>query len=248
MIRAIIIDDETNCVETLSILLKMHCPEVTVLQTCNSGEEGLKAIAEHNPDLVFLDIEMPRMNGFEMLKKLEQICFQVIFTTAYSQFAIKAFKFGALDYLLKPIDPTDLQAAIARVKSMSNKGSIKEQLEVVLQSLQPEAKTQRIALSTGDGMIFVNTDEIMYCQADSNYTHVKLVKGEKHLLAKSLKEFEDVLAGKKFYRIHNSFLINLDQIKKFVRGDGGYIIMNDGAEITIARSRREEFFALFDKF
>lgn len=131
---------------------------------------------------------------------------------------------------------------------MKSSGTIKEQLEVVMQSLHPEAKIQRIALSTGDGMIFVNTEEIMYCRADSNYTHVKLVKGEKYLLAKSLKEFEDVLAGKKFFRVHNSFLINIDQIKKFVRGDGGYIIMNDGDEITIARSRREEFFALFDKF
>jgi two-component system, LytTR family, response regulator len=248
MIHAVIIDDEQKCVETLSILIKMHCPEISIDAMCNNGEEGIKAINQFKPDVVFLDIEMPKMNGFDVLEKFEKIFFHVVFTTAYNQFAIKAFRYSALNYLLKPIDPDDLKATVSRVKELKN-SSFKEQFEILLQSVRNNSnKPQRIALSTGDGLIFVNTKDIMYCQSDSNYTNVLLLTGEKYLLAKPLKEFEDTLSGDKFYRIHNSYLVNLDQIKKFVRGDGGYVVMNDGTQITIARARREDFFAQFDKF
>lgn len=247
MIKAILIDDEPQCIETLSLMLKMHTPEINVVDTCNSGEEGIRAIQELQPDLVFLDIEMPRMNGFEMLEKLNPLSFKVVFTTAYNQFAIKAFRYSALNYLLKPIDPDDLKSTVTRMKELRN-DNVKEQLDILLQGIRDTGKPQRIALSTGDGMVFVNTPEIMYCQSESNYTNVILVTGEKYLLAKSLKEFEDTLSGNDFYRIHNSYLVNLNQVKRFVRGDGGYVIMNDGTQITIARARREDFFALFDKF
>lgn len=247
MIHAVIIDDEQKCIDTLAILIRMHCPEIIADATCNSGTDGIKAINEFKPDVVFLDIEMPKMNGFEMLEQFEKIPFQVVFTTAYNQFAIKAFKYSALNYLLKPIDPDDLKVTVSRIKE--RKGMpFKEQFDILLQSIQSNNKPQRIALSTGDGMVFVNTTNIMYCQSESNYTHVRLVDGEKYLLAKSLKEFEDTLPAESFFRIHNSYLVNLNEIKKFVRGDGGYVIMNDNTQITIARARREEFFALFDKF
>ena len=247
MIHAVIIDDEPKCIETLAIIIKMHCPEIVVDATCTGGADGIKAINEFKPDVVFLDIEMPKMNGFEMLEKFEKIFFHVVFTTAYNQFAIRAFKYSALNYLLKPIDPDDLKATVKRIQERKT-APLKEQFEILMQNMRNENKTQRIALSTGDGMVFVNTSEIMYCQSDSNYTNVILLNGEKYLLAKSLKEFEDTLSGTDFFRIHNSHLVNLNQIKKFVRGDGGYVIMNDGTQITIARARREEFFALFDKF
>lgn len=247
MIRAVIIDDENGCVETLSILLRMHCPEITIEAACTSGASGIEAILKYKPDVVFLDIEMPVMNGFELLEKIGKISFQVVFTTAYNQFAIKAFKYSALDYLLKPIDPDDLKAAVARIKELKTV-PMKEQFEILLQNVQENKRPQRIALSTGDGLVFVNTADIMYCQSDSNYTNVVLVNGDKYLLAKSLKEFEDTLPARDFFRIHNSFLVNMNQVKKFVRGDGGYVIMNDETQITIARARREEFFALFDKF
>jgi len=247
MIRAIIIDDEPQCVDTLSILIKMHCPEIQIDAGCESGEEGILAIQKFKPDVVFLDIEMPKMSGFDMLEKLGNISFQVVFTTAYNQFALRAFKYSALNYLLKPIDPDDLRETVSRILALK-RGPMKEQFDILLNTLKQNDKPSRIALSTGDGMVFVNTNNIMYCQSESNYTHVKLVDGEKYLLAKSLKEFEETLPEKDFFRIHNSFLVNLNEIKKFVRSDGGYVIMNDGAQVGIARARREEFFALFDKF
>lgn len=248
MIHCVIIDDEQKCIETLAILIKMHCPDVIVDATCNNGEDGIKAINQFKPDVVFLDIEMPKMNGFDLLEKFDKIFFHVVFTTAYNQFAIKAFRYSALDYLLKPIDPDDLKITIGRIKELKSI-PFKEQFEMLLQNMQnTNSKPQRIALSTGEGLVFVNTREVMYCQSESNYTHVLLTNGTKYLLAKPLKEFEDTLSGNDFFRIHNSYLVNLNEINKFVRGDGGYVVMNDGTQITIARARREEFFALFDKF
>jgi two-component system, LytTR family, response regulator len=248
MITCVIIDDEPKCVETLSILIKMHCPEVSISATCNSGEEGIKAINQHKPDVVFLDIEMPVMNGFDMLEQFDKPLFHVVFTTAYNQFAIKAFRFSALNYLLKPIDPDDLLVTVARLKE--SKGTLlKDQLEILMQNMQNTmTRPQRLALSTGDGLVFVNTKEVMYCRSESNYTHVILANGTKYLLARPLKEFEDALTGNDFFRIHNSYIININEIKKFVRSDGGYVIMNDGTQVTIARSRREEFFGMFEKF
>ena len=248
MIHAIIIDDEVICTETLNTLISMHCPEITVDALCTSAEEGIAAINHHRPDVVFLDIEMPRMNGFDMLEKFSDVFFHVVFTTAYNQFAIKAFRYSALNYILKPVDPDDLKLTVERIKKQTS-GPLKEQFEIMLQSIKNKNnKTQRIALSTGDGFVFANTADIMYCQSESNYTHVLLTTGEKYLLARPLKEFEDTLSSDDFYRIHNSYLVNLNQIKKFVRGDGGYVVMNDSTQITIARARREDFFALFDKF
>ena len=248
MIKAIIIDDEQNCVEMLEWLLKTYCPIVTVVAMCNSGEQGIEAIMKHRPDVVFLDIEMPRMNGFDMLEKFEHLFFEVVFTTAYNKFAIKAFRYSALNYLLKPVDPDDLQTTIKRLEEKKS-ALEKEQLRLLLENMKNLNPTaQRIALSTGDGLIFVNTADIMYCQAESNYTNVVMSNRNKVLIAKTLKDIDETLSGKDFFRVHNSYLINMNQIKKFVRGDGGYILMNDDTQITIARSKKEEFFEMFSKF
>lgn len=248
MIKAVIIDDEQNCVEMLEWLLKTYCPIVTVVAMCNSGEQGIEAIMKHRPDVVFLDIEMPRMNGFDMLEKFEHLFFEVVFTTAYNKFAIKAFRYSALNYLLKPVDPDDLQTTIKRLEEKKS-ALEKEQLRLLLENMKNLNPTaQRIALSTGDGLIFVNTADIMYCQAESNYTNVVMSNRNKVLVAKTLKDIDETLSGKDFFRVHNSYLINMNQIKKFVRGDGGYILMNDDTQITIARSKKEEFFEMFSKF
>ena len=248
MIKAVIVDDEMNCVEMLEWLIKTYCPMVTVVAMCTSGDQGIAAINKHRPDVVFLDIEMPRMNGFDMLEKFDNLFFDVVFTTAYNKFAIKAFRYSALNYLLKPVDPEDLQSTIKKLED--RKTSVgKDQLNLLLENMKNFSNPiQRIALSTGDGLIFVNTSEIMYCQAESNYTNVVLTNKNKILVAKTLKDIDETLSGKDFFRVHNSFLININQIKKFVRGDGGYILMNDDTHITIARSKREEFFEMFSKF
>ena len=247
MIKAVIVDDELNCVEMLEWLLKTYCPMVTVVAMCTSGEKGIEAINKHRPDVVFLDIEMPKMNGFDMLEKFDQLYFDVVFTTAYNKFAIKAFRYSALNYLLKPVDPEDLQSTIKKLEEKKSAVG-KEQLNLLLENMKNLSNpVQRIALSTGDGLIFVNTSEIMYCQAESNYTNVVLTNKNKILVAKTLKDIDETLSGKDFFRVHNSYLININQIKKFVRGDGGYILMNDDTQITIARSKREEFFEMFSK-
>jgi two-component system, LytTR family, response regulator len=248
MIKAVIIDDENNSIEMLEWLLATYCTDVKVLATCNSALKGIEAIQFHKPDLVFLDIEMPVMNGFDMLETIGSIDFEVVFTTAYDQFAVKAFRFAALNYLLKPVDPQDLQSTMARFNEKKSVVS-KEQLSLLLENLKPtKPPTERIALSSGDGLIFVKTADIAYCGADSNYTQVVMADGKKITVARTLKELDDTLAGVDFVRVHNSYLVNINHIKKYVKGEGGYIVMPDDSQITISRSKREDFFQLFSKF
>ncbi|MBC7947311.1 MAG: response regulator transcription factor, partial [Chitinophagaceae bacterium] len=224
--------------------------QVQIDAMCNAASKGIEAINKYKPDVVFLDIEMPHMNGFDMLEQFEKLSFDVVFCTAYDQFAIKAFKYSALNYLLKPVDPEDLKETIRRIEEKQSSPS-KEQIDLLFQNIkQQTAKpaTHRIALTTGDGMIFVPTQDILYCQAESNYTSVVLVGGKKILVSKVLKDIDETLSGSDFFRIHNSYLINLNHIKKYVRGEGGYIIMDDGANISISRNKRQEFMEQFSKF
>src|SRR5687767_8707003 len=246
MIRCILVDDEKNALEMMEWLIKTYCPSVEIVEMCNSAEQGIEAINKYKPDVVFLDIEMPRMNGFDMLEQFDKLFFDVVFCTAYDQFAIRAFKYSALNYLLKPVDPEDLKETIRRVEERKTAPS-KEQIELLFQNIKQTVKptAQRIALTTGDGMIFVPTHDILYCQAESNYTSVVLAGGKKIVVSKVLKEIDEALSGPDFFRVHNSYLINLNHIKKYVRGEGGYIIMEDGANISISRSRRQEFMDQF---
>jgi two-component system LytT family response regulator len=249
MIRCVLIDDESNSLEMMEWLLKTYCPQVLVEAMCNAAAKGIEAINKYKPDVVFLDIEMPHMNGFDMLEQFDKLSFDVVFCTAYDQFAIKAFKYSALNYLLKPVDPEDLKETIRRIEER-RAAPLKEQVELLFQNIKQGARTtaQRIALTTGDGMIFVPTQDILYCQAESNYTSVVLVGGRKILVSKVLKDIDETLSGPDFFRIHNSYLINLNHIKKYVRGEGGYIIMDDGANISISRNKRQEFMDQFSKF
>jgi len=249
MIRTVLIDDESNSLEMMEWLLKTYCPQVQIEAMCNAASKGIEAINKYKPDVVFLDIEMPHMNGFDMLEQFDKLSFDVVFCTAYDQFAIKAFKYSALNYLLKPVDPEDLKETIRRIEERKGAPS-REQLELLLENIRQAVKptAQRIALTTGDGMIFVPTKDILYCQAESNYTNVVLTGGKKILVSKVLKEIDEALAGQDFFRIHNSYLVNLNHITKFVRGDGGYVVMGDGASVGISRSRRQEFMELFEKF
>jgi two-component system, LytTR family, response regulator len=249
MIKCVLVDDENNALEMMEWLLKTYCPEAEICAMCNSAAQGIEAIEKHKPDVVFLDIEMPKMNGFDMLERFDKLSFDVVFCTAYDQFAIKAFRYSALNYLLKPIDPDDLKEKMRRLQEKKAAPS-REQIELLFQNIHQQVKpaVQRIALTTGDGMIFVSTADILYCQAESNYTSVVLSNGKKILVSKVLKDIDETLAGSDFYRVHNSYLININQIQKYVRGDGGYVVMNDGATIGISRSRRQEFMEMFSKF
>lgn len=249
MIKCILVDDERNAVEMMEWLLKTYCPQVEIAEMCNSAQQGIEAINRHSPDVVFLDIEMPKMNGFDMLEQFDKLHFDVVFCTAYDQFAIRAFKYSALNYLLKPVDPEDLKATVARMEEKKTLPT-REQFQLLLKSLQQPSRSTptRIALTTGDGLIFVPTNDIIYCEAESNYTSVVLVGGKKILVSKVLKEIDEALSGPDFYRVHSSYLININHIKKFVRGDGGYIIMDNDATVSISRNRKQEFMELFSKF
>lgn len=249
MIKCILVDDERNALEMMEWLLKTYSPQVEIVAMCNSATQAIEAINKYKPDLVFLDIEMPKMNGFDMLEQFDKLTFDIVFCTAYDQFAIRAFKYSALNYLLKPVDPDDLKATIERIEEKRTVPT-KEQFELLLQNIHQPAKTtpRRIALTTNDGLIFVPTNDIIYCEAESNYTSIILANGKKILVSKVLKEIDEALGGADFYRVHSSFLININRIKKFVRGDGGYIVMDNDAPITISRSRKQEFMELFSKF
>lgn len=239
MTKAIIIDDELHCRKTLSMLLKEYCPEVQIVEQCDNGEDGAEAIKKLKPDLVFLDIEMPRMNGFEMLEQFSEISFAVIFTTGYDQYAIKAFKFSALDYLLKPIDHEELKKAVQKVGHQSQQ-PLAQQLEILLQKLnhQPTA-INKIALPTMEGLQMVPVDSIISCASDRNYTAVLLKSKQKIIVSKILKEIEEMLEDYAFLRVHHSYIVNLNEISKYVKGEGGYLVMSDGSSVDVSRSRKE---------
>jgi two-component system, LytTR family, response regulator len=240
-IRTILIDDELSCTETLEIELEMYCPQVEILTTCNSAADGLSKIVALRPDLVFLDIEMPWMNGFELLQQLNQINFEVIFVTAYDQFALKAFKFSAVDYLLKPIKKEDLIAAIGKVEQRIAKNLSTEHIEAMLSNIQfLQNEFQSIAIPTADGIEFIPVENIIYCASDNNYTYIHKMEGTPLLLSKTLKEVESMFDAHSFLRIHQSYLINLKHLRKYVRGAGGYVIMSDGKDLPVSRSKKEE--------
>lgn len=248
MIKAIIIDDEKNALEVLEMQLNRFCKDVTVLATCDGGIKGIAAIKKYEPELVFLDIEMPHKNGFDVLNETREIKYDVIFTTAYDQFAIKAFKFSALDYLLKPVDILELQAAVEKVKNKKDNGGLDEKIKTLLQQLQPQQKlTDKIALPVGDAMQFMMPDEIIRCESDSNYTHIFLANGKKITMAKTLKEVEENINGSPFFRIHQSHLINMNHIGKYMKGDNAYVIMKDGTQISVSRNKKEAFLETFRK-
>ena len=240
MIKAILIDDEVHCLDTLNILLTDYCPEVNVMEICPSSKKGMAAIEKLKPELVFLDIEMPLMNGFELLQQFKEIPFAVIFTTSYDQYAIKAIRFSALDYLLKPIDPKELTTAVNKVKVQKNLPSV-EQFQMLMNQIQhKETSFAKIALPTADGFELIPADQLVRCEADDNYTHVYLKNKVKIIVCRTLKEIEEQLGDfSSFMRVHNSTLVNLNEVTKYIRGEGGYLVMNDGSSVNVSRSRKE---------
>lgn len=239
MIKAIIVDDEPYCCESLVTLLERYCPAVKVADICYSGEAALSAIQEQQPQVLFLDIEMPRMNGFEMLEKLSDINFEVIFTTSYDQYAIKAIHLSALDYLLKPVDREELQRAVQKV-TQRLRFPLPQQLEILLQKInQPVSILQKIALPTMEGLQMVAVGSIICCASDGNYTIFLLKNKQKIVASRTLKEIEAMLEEYSFLRVHHSHMVNLNEVNKYIRGEGGYLIMSDDTTVDVSRSRKE---------
>jgi two-component system LytT family response regulator len=246
MIKAILIDDEVHCLDTLNILLTDFCPEVQVQQQCMSAKKGLEAIEKFKPDLVFLDIEMPSMNGFELLEQFAQIPFSVIFTTSYDQYAIKAIRFSALDYLLKPIDPKELVAAVHKIQVLSHPPTV-EQFQMLMDQIQhKEPGFTKIAVPTAEGFELIPANELVRCEADDNYTHLFLKSKKKITACRTLKEMEEQLESfSAFLRVHHSYMVNLNEVTKYVRGEGGYLVMTDGSTVNVSRSRKEALLKYF---
>lgn len=240
MLKTIIIDDELKSRESLEILIKDFCQNVTVMALCANISEGIEAINKHEPDIVFLDIQLQRETGFDLFSKLSEVKFEVVFTTAYSEYAIKAFKYSAIDYLLKPIDIAELTHAIGRVEKKRTAGDMDLRLQNLMHHLSKATKT-KLALPTTEGLSFVEIPQVIYCEASSNYTVIHTVNGEKHLVSRTLKEYEQLLAEHNFFRIHNSFLINMEYIKKYVRGEGGYVVMSNDVSLDVSKRKKELF-------
>ncbi|MEK6480560.1 LytTR family DNA-binding domain-containing protein [Catalinimonas sp. 4WD22] len=248
MIRAILIDDETDAREALSIAIEKYCPEVAILGVYDHPQKGLTAIQELQPDLVFLDVQMPHMSGFDLLQQASPLSFEVIFVTAHDQYAIKAIRFSALDYLLKPVDVDDLMHAVAKVKERLLQKNSAPQYQSVLNNIQYRSrKIDRLAVPTLEGIEFFETDDIIYCQADGNYTRLFLKDSLSRLISKNLKDFESLLASSGFCRVHHSSLINMKHIRKYVKGEGGYVILTDNHHVDISRRKKEEFLGLLNK-
>lgn len=243
MIRALIIDDEQHCIDRLlNLLTPSHEELIEVAGTATSVKEGIAAIALLQPGLIFLDVQMHDKTGFDLLRTLPQIDFSIIFTTAYEKFAIQAIKFSAIDYLLKPIDEEDLNLALLKLADDTSKKITAEKINVLLQNTQNNnSHLKKIIIPTVSGFEFLEIADIVRCQSDINYTTIYLENKQKLVVAKTLKEFEEMLSGHSFFRIHNSHLINLTFIKRYNKGKGGSVTLTDGAEIEVSSRRKDDF-------
>jgi two-component system LytT family response regulator len=239
MIKALIIDDEQHCIDALKTDLDKYCGNVEVSATCLSGKEGILAIKKHRPRLIFLDVEMPWMNGFEMLEMLDHIDFCIIFTTAHDKFAAKAFRISAVDYLLKPIDVNDLKAAVkkAEEKILASEGTVN--IQNLLHNIRQPSEQQKIAFPKRDGYEFIPANSILYCNAEGAYTHIHLTGNKKFLVSKTLGDIEEMLPNDVFQRIHHSTVVNMQHITNFIRSDGGYVVIDNSEKLMVSKAKKD---------
>ncbi|HFB99184.1 MAG TPA: response regulator transcription factor [Phaeodactylibacter sp.] len=244
-LRAILIDDEPDSIKALENDIRFHELPVEVIAKCHSGREGIIAIKAHEPDVIFLDVDMPRMNGFGMLELLEDIDFEIIFVSGYNQYAHEAFKFSAVHYLSKPVDEDDLKEAVSRVqdliKSKKNNGQRidKTNLDVLIKNIQTDTK-MRFAIPHMEGYVFYPIDEIIYCEANGNSTKV-VTTSKNYISGHNLKKFEERLPNNIFCRIHQSFIINMHHVKKYNKGKGAHVILTNGDSLTISEGKKANF-------
>jgi len=248
-VKAFIIDDEFQSRNFLVKMLQQYFPEICLAGQASTVKEGLQGIKKHRPNIVFLDIQMKGETGFDLLNSLPEINFSLIFTTAFDNYAIKAFRFNAIDYLLKPIVTDELIEAVNKVKQrgISSQSASKIQVEQLYEDMKnPKKIHDKIAIPTGEGFMVVPVNEIVYCHADSNYTKFYLIDKKCILSSYTLKQYDEILTAQSFFRAHRSYLINLVHVKMYRRGEGGEIVMSNGHEIELARTHKDEFLHLLN--
>ena len=248
MISCIIIDDEAKNIKLLQNMLQLYCPSVNVLATDTEAKNGLLLIDELQPQLVFLDVEMPHLNGFDLLKKLEPVNFETIFVTAYSHYAVEAFEHHATGYITKPINAEKLIAAVNTATKRIEEKNINKNLFSLLEKNTQAAAPDKIPLSTSNGLVFVKLAEILYCESSGNYTNFYLFNDKKIMVSRQLGEYEKLLPEACFIRIHDKYIINLSFIKEYIKGSGGDVVLENGKELPVASRRKEEFLARFEKW
>ncbi len=253
--RTILIDDEPDNVQLLALQLARHCPQVEVVGQFTDSPSALLALRSLKPALVFLDIEMPMLNGFQLLEQLGEIPFQVVFVTAYDQYAVRAFRFSALDYLLKPVDTVDLVNTVRRAEQASLTSGLVGTAQLdLLRTWYPAPAPgstpvatlpTKMALPHANGLTFVETSQILYAESDSNYTNFVLETGEKYLVSKTLGDVQEMLETRNFLRVHRQYVVNLDHIKRMVKGEGTYLVLTNGMNIPVARQHKERLLKRF---
>lgn len=236
------IDDELNSLQNLRQKIDEFCPDLQVIAMAQKPEEAMLLIKHHKPDVIFLDIEMPKMSGFRMLDELGECDFEIIFTTAYNHYAIDAIRISAFDYLMKPIAIKELQVAVDRLSKLRSFSQTKEKIDILKSSInEKKSQEDKIAIPTSDGLEFIPIKNILHIESSSNYCKIFFTESKSLLVTKLLKDFEDMLQPYHFYRIHNSHLINLTYIQKYIKANGGQVMMKDGTVIDVARRKKEEF-------
>ena len=241
VLKVVIVEDEKHSRETLKTLLEEFCDNVKVLATASSVSEAIKVLSIFSPDVVFLDIELQSGEGFDILKQIQHPDFEVIFTTAFEKYAIKAIKFSSLDYLLKPIDLEELKGAVAKARNRMDTSIYRQQIETLMLNLGHGGhKQEKICLATTAGMEFILIEDIILCKADGSYTSFTMKDGSNLLVSKHLKEYENLLSDHLFMRVHNSYLINLKEVKKYIKSDGGYIIMSNDMHVSISPRKKDD--------
>lgn len=248
MINCIIIDDEAKNIKLLQQMLETHCKQVNVIATEQKAKNGLQLITELQPQLVFLDIEMPHLNGFDLLKQLEPVNFEVIFVTAYSHYAIEAFEHHATGYITKPVNTEKLVAAVGAASKKIEEKKINKNLFSLIELNSRQSASDKIPLSTTNGLVFVKLSDIMYCESSGNYTNFYLCDDKKILVSRQLGEYEKLLPETNFIRIHDKYIIQLNYIKEYKKGSGGEVILENGKELPVASRRKEEFLSRFEKW
>lgn len=248
MIKALIIEDEQKSRELLAMFLEKNCPGIQVLGMAKNVTEGIDLIKKLNPELVFLDISMPDGTGFDLLEAVQGKKFDLIFTTATDKHALKAIKYSACDYLLKPIDVEELKAAVEKVEQKKTNIPSMDNLQFLIQQLKKaDDNYQKITLPTGNAYEIVNIKDIIRCEADASYTHFFLVGGKKLMVSASLKHYEDLLPESDFIRVHHQHLINMGHVSRYLKQDGGYAVMSDGTQIEISRRKKDAFMDRLNK-